>query len=163
MSEIPDIPADGNVRVAWLTSIANKPAPTVAELNAGLLLTSVATATGLTGWQPDTASVGNRKLDSTFNSSDVGTISINDPTLQFFKQTGTDTIYNTLVFGAVGFIVIRRSLASATAWASAQLLVGVYPAKCAQRRWVDVEENSMERWEVQMKITSAPAFDAVVA
>ena len=160
---MPDIPSDGNVRVSWVTTIASKAAPTVAELNAGLLLTSVAAADGLAGWQPNTHSVPNRKLDSTFNSSDVGTIQIDDPLLRFFKQSGTDTIYTTLVKNAAGFVVIRRSLPSATAWASTQLLVMVVPAKCGQRRWLDVEENTNERWEVPIKITAEPAFDAVVA
>jgi hypothetical protein len=160
---VADIPADGNVRVAWVTSIANKAAPTVAELNAGLLLTSLMTADGLGGWQPKTASIGNRKLDSTFNSSDVGSVSIDESTLTVYKQTGTDTIYNTLVKNAAGFVVIRRSLPSGTAWATSQLLVMVAPAKCAQRGWEPVEENTMERWAVEIKITAEPAFDAVVA
>lgn len=158
-----DIGADGNVRVGWITSISNKQAPTVAELTAGLLLTSVMSAAGLAGWQPNTNKVNNRKLDSTFNSSDVGTVEIPDPSLQFFKQTGTDTIYNTLTVGATGFVVIRRSIASATAWTAGQLLVMVAPAKCGYRRWVDVEENTDERWEVPILITAQPAFDAIVA
>jgi len=161
-----DIPADGNIRVTWVPGaggIANKAAPTVAELNAGILLTSLLAADGFTGWQADTASIGNRKLDSTFNSSDVGSISIDDPILRFFKQTGTDTVYTTLVKLAVGFIVVRPSLPSATAWASSQLLIGVYPAKCKQRRWLDREENTMERYEVPIAITAEPYFDAVVA
>lgn len=160
---MPDIPADGNIRVSWVTSIANKAAPTVAELNAGLLLTSILAADGLAGWQADTATIGNRKLDSTFNSSDVGSVSIDDPILRFFKQSGTDTIYTTLVKNAAGFIVIRPSLPSSTAWAATQLLIGVYPAKCKQRRWLDREENTMERYEVPIAITAEPAFDAVVA
>jgi hypothetical protein len=149
--------------VSFLTAVANLAAPTVAELNAGLLLSSIASAEGMSGWQPETASVPNRKLNSTFNSSDVGTISIEDPVMQFFKQTGTDTIYNTFIKGTPGFIVIRRSLASATAWAATQLLQGVYPVKCGQKRWMDVEENTNERWEMPFKITAEPAFDAVVA
>lgn len=158
-----DNPSDGNIRVSWVTTIANKAAPTVAELNAGLLLTSLMTADGLSGWQPQTADVANRKLDSTFDSTDVGSISIDSPVLRFYKQVTGDTIYTTLTKLAVGFVVIRRVLPSATAWATSQLLMGVYPSKCAQRAWLDVEENSMDRWEVSIKITSEPAFDAVVA
>lgn len=161
-----DNPSDGNIRVSWVpgaAGIANKAAPTVAELNAGLLLTSLMTSDGLAGWAPTTADVGNRKLDSTFNSTDVGSISIEDSTLRFYKQVTGDTIYTTLTKLAVGFVVIRRVLPSATAWATSQLLMGVYPSKCSQRTWVPMEENTMDRWEVQMKITVEPAFDAVVA
>lgn len=161
-----DNPSDGNVRVTWVPGaggITSKPSPTVAELNAGILCTSLMTSDGLAGWAADTASIGNRKLDSTFESSDVGSISIEDPTLRFYKQVTGDTIYTTLTKGAVGFVVIRRVLPSGTAWTAAQLLMGVFPAKCSQRKWLDMEPNTMDRWEVQMKITAEPAFDAVVA
>lgn len=160
---MPDISSDGNIRVQFVTSIASKAAPTAAELNAGLRLDAVASAEGLIGWEPTTASVNNRKLSSTFNSSDVGSISIDESTIEFFKQSGTDTIYTTLVKLAVGFIVIRRSLAAATTFAAAQPLQGVYPVRCGQRSWVGVEENTNERWRMPFKITDEPAFDAVVA
>jgi hypothetical protein len=161
---VADIQADGNVRVTWMASPpANKQAPTVAELNAGLLLTSVITSDGLAGWQPESARIGNRKLDSTFNSQFIGSVSMEDALLRFYKQTGTDTIYNTLTVLATGTLAIRRSLPSATAWASTQLLVMVAPVQCGYRKWLDVDENSMERWEVSMAITATPAFDAVVA
>lgn len=158
-----DIPSDGNIRVSWVTTIANKAAPTVSELNAGLLLTSILAADGFTGWQAETANVPSRKLDSTFNSSGVGSVSIDNPILRFFKQTGTDTIYNTLIKNASGFVVVRPSLPSTTAWASGQLLIAVYPSACKQRRWLDREENTMERYEVPIAITAEPAFDALVA
>lgn len=158
-----DNPSDGCIRVSWVTTIANKAAPTVAELNAGMLVTSLMTADGLDGWAPVTADVPNRKIDSTFDSVDVGSISISDSTLRFYKQVTGDTIYTTLVKGAAGFVVIRRVLPSATAWAASQLLMGVYPSKCAQRAWIPLETNTMDRWEVSMKINAEPAFDAVVA
>ena len=160
---MPDIGSDGNIRVAFVVSIGTKASPTAAELNGGLNLSSVASAAGMTGWEPTTASVNNRKLNSTFNSSDVGSISIEDPQMEFFKQSGTDTIYTTLVKNAAGFIVIRRSIASATTFIAGQLLQGVYPVRCGQRIWVGVEENTNERWRVPFKITDEPAFDAVVA
>lgn len=158
-----DIPSDGNIRVSWVTTISNLALPTVTELNLGLLLTSTMRADGLAGFEPDTADVPNRKLDSTFNSVDVGSIQMSGTMLGFFKQTGTDTIFNTLGKGTAGFVVIRRSLPSATAWASSQLLQGVYPAKCGQRRWLGVEQDTDERYDIPIKITAQPAFDAVVA
>jgi hypothetical protein len=163
---MPDIPSDGNIRVTWVpgaSGIANKFAPTVAELNAGLLLTSILAADGFTGWQADNAKVNARKLDSTFTAQGVGTVSIDDAMMRFFKQSGTDTIFTTLTKNAVGFVVVRPSLASATAWASSQLLIGVYPAICMQRRWLDREENTMERYEVPIAISAEPAFDVTVA
>jgi hypothetical protein len=160
---VPDISADGNIRVQFVVSIASKAAPTAAELNGGLRLDAVASAAGLIGWEPETASVNNRKLSSTFNSSDVGSVSIDESTIEFFKQSGTDTIYTTLVKLTVGFIVIRRSIAAATTFSASQLLQGVYPVRCGQRTWVGVEQDTNERWRMPFKITDEPAFDAVVA
>lgn len=161
-----DIASDGNIRVTWvsgLSGIANKSAPTVAELNGGLLLTSIIAADGFTGWQADNAKTNARKLDSTFTAQGVGTVSIEDAMARFYKQTGTDTIFTTLVKNANGFVVVRPSLPSSTAWASSQLLIGVYPVTCMQRRWLDREENTMERYEVPFAIREEPAFDVTVA
>lgn len=158
-----DIGSDGNIRVVFVVSIASKASPTAAELNGGLRLDQIASAEGMTGWEPTTASVNNRKLSSTFNSSDVGSISIEDPQMEFFKQAAADTIYTTLTKLASGFIVVRRSLPASTTFVAAQLLQGVYPVRCGQRSWVGVEENTNERWRMPFKITDEPAFDAVVA
>lgn len=158
-----DIGSDGNIRVVFVVSLGSKASPTAAELNGGLRLDLVASAEGMTGWEPSTASVNNRKLSSTFNSQDVGSISIEEPQMEFFKQAGTDTIYTTLVKLASGFIAIRRSLAAGTTFSATQLLQGVYPVRCGQRIWVGVEENTNERWRMPFKITDEPAFDAVVA
>ena len=163
MSPIPDIPADGNIRVSFLTAVSNLALPTTTELNAGLLLTSTATASGLIGWEAATASIPNRKLNSTFDSVDVGSVSIDESTIEFYKQSGTDSIFTTLTKGTAGFVVIRRSISSATAWATGQLLVGTFPVKCSQRTWVALESNTMERWRMPFKITAEPAFDSVVA
>lgn len=160
---MPDIGSDGNIRVVFVVSIASKASPTAAELNGGLNLSSLISAAGLIGWEPSTASVNNRKLNSTFNSSDVGSISIEEATLELFKQSGTDTAYTTLVKLATGFIAIRRSIATATTFSAGQLLQGVYPVRAGQRTWVGMEQDTDERYRVPFKITDEPAFDAVVA
>lgn len=158
-----DIPADGNIRVAFLLSCANIAAPTVAELNAGIQLAYVATADGLTGWEPETASIPNRKLGSTYDSVDVGSVSMSEPSMTFFKQDGTDTTYNTMSYRAAGFIVIRRSIDTDTAWTAAQKLMGTFPVKCGQRKWLNVEANTMERWTMPFKVHVEPYYDSVVA
>jgi hypothetical protein len=159
---VADIISDGNVRVYWVSAIANTSAPTVAELNAGIALQSTMTPDGLVGFQPKTNDVPNRKLDSTFNTVDVGTVMVSDVALRFYKQTATDTIYNTLTKGTAGFIVIRRSLSSGTAWASSQA-VQVWPAKCGETAWLDPEQDTEERYEIPIKITTQPVIRASVA
>jgi hypothetical protein len=164
---MPDITGDGKIRVYWVTTIANQNAPTVAELNAGIDLTSTITADGLMGLQPETADVDVSSLASTFNATDNGRVSFSGTKVRLKKQSGTDTIFTTLVKDTAGFLAVRRSVAQATAWASAQNLE-VYPAKCGEVARVDFEPNTVERYEIPIKITAGsggagPSLRAAVA
>jgi len=157
-----DITADGKTRVYWVTTIANIQAPTTTELNAGIALQSTLTADGLVGFRPDTADVDTSALDSTFNTMVNGRTSFSGTLLRLKKQSGTDTIFTTLIRDTAGYVVVRRSVASTTAWASSQA-VEVYPALCGEVARVDPEPNTVERYEIPIKITSSPALRAAVA
>jgi hypothetical protein len=157
-----DIPSDGKTRVAWVPSIANIAAPTTTELNAGMLLQSTLTADGFAGFRPETADVDTSSLDSTFNTMVNGRTSFSNTLLRLKKQSGTDTIFTTLVRDTAGYVVVRRSTASSTAWASSQP-VEVYPALCGEVARIDPEPNSVERYEIPIKITSTPNLRAAVA
>jgi hypothetical protein len=157
-----DIISDGRTRVAWVSSIANKAAPTVAELNAGMLLHSFMTDDGLSGFRPGTNNVPNRKLDSTFNTVDVGSVTAEDTLLRLYKQDGVDTIYDTLIYRLSGFVVIRRSLLASDAWAAGQK-PQVWPARCGEVAWLDPEADTEERYEVPVKIIDQPELRALVA
>ena len=115
-----------------------------------------------------------RLLASTFNTGVNGRTSFDDIVLQFKKQSGTDTIYDTLNRDTTGYLVVRTSVAESTAWTAAQK-VRVYPVQCGEVSHVDPEENSLERYEVPLTVTagatgdgfrassSGPAWDAMVA
>jgi hypothetical protein len=159
---VPDITSDGKTRVYWVTTIANINAPTTTELNAGIALQSTQTADGLAGFRPDTADVDTSALDSTFNTTVNGRTSFSGTLLRLKKQSGTDTIFTTLIRDTAGYVVVRRSIASTTAWASAQA-IEVYPALCGEIARMDPEPNTVERYEIPIKITSSPAMRAAVA
>jgi hypothetical protein len=159
---VADVVADGKTRVSWVPTIANIAAPTTTELNAGMLLQTLLTADGLGGFQPETAKVDTSSLASTFNTARNGRTSFDSPTLTLKKQDSADTAYTTLIRGATGYIVIRSSIAEATAYASAQAL-RVYPVECGEVQHMDVEENSLERYQVPLTITSQPNLRAAVA
>ncbi len=159
---MPDIVADAKTRVSWLFSCVNPALPTLTELNAGILLHSLLTPDGLIGFAPTTADVPSDALDGEYDTVDVGRITFSGTMLRFKKQSGTDTPYATLVKGATGFIAIRRSIAASTAWASAQAL-RVFPAKCGETSDLPLEKNTMEKYEVPIKIYQAPNLRAVVA
>ncbi len=157
-----DIPLDGKVRVGYVPTIANQAAPTTTELNAGLLLQLTLTADGLMGFRPETAAVDTSSLASTFNTSTLGRVSYSNMGLRFKKQDGTDTIWNTFTRATVGFIVLRRYIDQATAWASGQK-IQVYPIIVAVEADVDPEPNSLGRWESPLFLTAEPTLRAVVA
>lgn len=157
-----DIVIDGMTRVDWVSAISNQAAPTTTELNAGIALTTTVTDDGLIGWEPETADVPTTPLSGTFDTVDVGRVSFSGTALRLKKQTSTDTIYDTLVKNTAGYIVIRRNVAYNTAWTAAQK-VEVFPVKCGETKALMPAANTLSRYEVPMKITSAPTMRATVA
>lgn len=157
-----DSNTDGRTRVYSVPSISNIAAPTVAELNAGTDLTGLITPDGLVGFEPETGDVDNSKLNSTFNTTSPGRVSYSGTLLRFHKQTGTDTVYNTLVYAYATNIVIRRDITSSTAWATSQA-VEVYPVACGEIRNLTPEPNATHKYEVATKITSQPNLRATTA
>jgi hypothetical protein len=91
-----------------------------------------------------------------------GRTSFDNTTLRLKKQSGTDTIFTTLTRDTAGFLVVRRSVTESTAWASAQA-VEVYPALCGEVARMDPEPNTVERYEIPLKITASPSLRAAVA
>lgn len=159
---MPDSTVDGRTRVYSVPSIANINAPTTAELNAGTQLEPFMTPDGLVGFEPDTSDVDNSKLNSTFNTVTTGRIGYSGTMLRFIKQTGSDSIYNLLVFNYATNIVIRRDVTASTAWAASQA-VEVYPVVCGQVRDLSPAPNEVHKYEIPLKITTQPQPRATTA
>ena len=158
-----DVFADGNVRVAFVASIASIAAPTTSELNAGILLQTTLTPDGLMGFEAETADVDTTSLASTFDTKGIGRDAYSGTALRLKKQTvGSDTIRTTLSRGTTGNIVIRRGITETTAWASTQQ-VEVYPIICGRRKELTPEANGLLKYEVPVKVWQPPNPDAVVA
>lgn len=157
-----DIIADGRTRAAWVTTISNIAAPTVAELNAGILLQSTLTPKGLQGLQPSTAKIDASSLASRITLQRNGRAGISDSMLEFKKQDATDTIYDTLLFGTAGYLVVRTSILETTAWTIAQK-VRVYPMECGEVIHVDIDENTLERYQIPLTLTGTWNLRATVA
>lgn len=156
-----DIVVDGTVRVYYVAAISNEAAPTTAELNAGIALQSTMTPDGLQGYEAETADVDNSALDSTFDTVTIGRDSFSNTGLMLKKQTGTDTIFDTLTRGTMGYVVVRRYVTSTTAWAAAQK-VSVFPIICGQTKEISPEKNTVARYMVPTKITDSPTLRATV-
>lgn len=157
-----DLISDGKTRVAWVSSIANIAAPTVAELNAGLDLTERITPDGLK-IDPSTADVDTGSLASRFDTKTVGRVGFeNELTLKRGTTVPEDLPYNTLLYGVEGYLVVRRGVDYETAWTIAQV-VEVYPTACGEPANVSPAANEVSKFMSPQKVTSAPDTRAVVA
>lgn len=158
---MPDLVSDGFTRISWVPSIANIAAPTTAELNAGTLVHDRVTPDGLKV-DASTAKVDTSNVASTFSTEKAGRTSF-DNSLTLKRQDGSDAMFQTTFRkNQTGFLVIRRNLASGTAWASTQR-VEVYPSECGEPQLVSPAANEVQKYTVPLMVTAEPATNAVVA
>jgi len=152
--------SDGNFKISWVPSVANVHAPTVAELTAGTSLEGVITPDGYKN-KASTAPIPTSSLASTFDTEAAGRKKF-DISLELMRQTLPDSVYALLAYRASGFLAVRRTVATATAWASTQQ-VGIFPVQCGQREESDAAENEVQKCTVPMFLTADPDDNAVVA
>lgn len=161
-----DIIVDGRTRVSFVPSIANIAAPTVAELNAGTILTLMLVPTGLENFENTTALVDNTSMASTWDTSLPGRQSMSGtPSLLLKRQdAGSDPVFTLLTTpNTNGFIVVRDELDQAAAWATAQRME-VYPVRTAAHSMVGRNEtNSVLKYRVPTPVTGPPALKAISA
>jgi hypothetical protein len=93
---VADALTDGNIRIYSVPSIANINAPTVAELNAGTDLSASSPRTASSGSSRTRRPWTTRRSIRTFNTQQPGRASWSGTLLRLFRQTGTDTVRNTL-------------------------------------------------------------------
>jgi hypothetical protein len=154
------IVGDGKERWEALPAVANTAAVTLAELAAGMKISQVVLEA--TGFAPETASVPTPSIEETFDTAVPGRRSYSGMKMRMKKQPGTDTVKNNLVADSEWYLVRRRSVAVATAYASAQK-IEVYPVIVAEPSTVDFEPNMIERYDVPFMPSAPPVLNAVVA
>lgn len=148
------------IKVYFVTTIANKAAPTVAELNAGTDISNFITKDGLTV-PSNQNNVANASLAETFDSELPG--SFGGPlSMTGIRDAATDTFWNLVVYGTAGFIVVRRGTATATAWASTQK-VEVYPMTWHEPIPMQTASNEQGRFTAAAPVSSQPSLKATVA
>lgn len=153
---------DGMVRWDFVPTIANKAAPTTAELNAGTALASWTTKDGLTV-PANQNMVDDANLSDTFDAQVVG--SFGGPLSMTMKRDSVpanDTAWNLIVYGLTGFVVVRRGVASATAWTAAQK-AEVYPCMFHEPVPAQTATNEQGRFTATAAVTSQPNLKATVA
>jgi len=155
------VPADGNVKVVFVPTVADPKNPKATELNAtsALDITCGVTGGGFTT-STDVQTLTDERLCSTQTFEDVGTFTyaiddieyIIDP--QDVSPTGENKIYQTLVPNTTGFIVVRYGKLFSDAFA-ADDVVDVYPVKLGPQVKSAPERNTKLRAK-QKPYTVAP-------
>lgn len=157
-----DLITDGNTKVAWVGSIANIHAPTAAELIAGFDWTTRITPDGLKT-DAATASVDTSSLASTFGTSQVGRRSFTvELTIKRGSTTPEDQPKQTLIYGAAGYLVVRRGVAYTTAFTAGDK-VEVYPVSASEPSNVAPAANEVSKFTAALMVTADPDTAATVA
>ena len=101
---------EGKSNVYWATSIANKNAPTVAEITAAVALTNFVAKDGV-AVNITTNNVDSATIAETFDAQLVGSYG-RDLQVTMFRDDTADTAWNLCVYGTNGYLVIDRVRAS---------------------------------------------------
>ena len=152
---------DGFTRVAWVTTITSKSAPTVAQLNAGTDITGFLTKEGLVT-PANQNMVDQGTLATTFDAQGVGTWGSAPIELTGYRDNVDDDAYEAFSYGDDGYLVIRRGVAATTAWTAAQK-VEVWPASSHQPLNQPPATNENAKFKVVLAATEEPALRATVA
>jgi hypothetical protein len=155
MPDIPSTPADGNVKVMWVTAITNTSAPTALELNAASSkdLSCHLTADGFTPGL-DEQTITDTRLCETETFEQPGRTS-RTLALQYIDNSNTaldNTAFSTLVPGTAGFLAVRRGKPYDTAFAAADK-VDVWPVKAGKYSDLPPEANSVLKVAQKMFVT----------
>ena len=145
------------LRVQWVVTIANRVAPTAAELNAGVNLSTFVPVDGVNlGGSRNNASQA--MLGDAFVAEEPGTWGT---TLEitFTRDGTTDTPWDLYAGGykSIGYFVLRRT---GTGSAAAGNKLEVYPATSHEPQMLASAENEYSKYTVTFAITAKPELEA---
>lgn len=165
MSDIPSTPADGNVKVAFVPTIADPAAPTTAELTAAGVVDLSCYLTA-DGWTPglDEQTITDDRLCSTQTFEQPGRAA-RSLTVKYIENPGSATdnkAYTTLVPGTSGYFVQRRGKPFDTAFAAADV-VDVWPVTAGKYDPQPPEANSVLKVAQKMFVTGTVEQNVAVA
>jgi hypothetical protein len=160
---MPRIASTGNIQLHYLPAVADKAAPTVTEIGAGVDLTDFLLRDGLSlpldGNTIDVAGAAER-----YNSTDAGTFGGNPIRASFFRDSddAEDLAWDTLPRGTRGFFLVSRFEGSDETLATGDR-VEVWPIVVISRSHRDIEQDGAYRFDVSCAVPTPPDDDAVIA
>jgi len=152
--------SEGRTNVYWATAVANKAAPTVAEITAAVALTTFITKSGVQT-PITTNNVDSAMISETFDSQVTGSWG-SEIELTMKRDNTADTAWNLCVYGTAGFLIIDRFRNSGTL-PSVGNKVEVWPAQMHQPAVVPPAANTLVTFVEKFAVTSQPNLSATVA
>lgn len=169
MADIPSTPADGNVKVLIVPTIADPAAPKLTELNAvsAVDISCYLTSDGFTPSLSEQA-IADERLCSTQTFEQPGR-----------SSRGLDVVYidntnsanaatdnkakSTLIPGSSAYLVVRRGLPFDAALAATTQKVSVWPIKPGQYSDLPPEANSVLKTAQKLFVTGPVRTDVAIA
>lgn len=158
MALLPSTPADGNVKVVWVTTIADTAAPSATELNAvtSIDLSCYLTADGFTPGLDEAVIADDRLCDTeTFEQPGRSQRTLSVTYIDNSNTADDNDAYETLVPGTAGYIVVRRGKAYAGDFTATTDKVDVWPVKCGKQNDLPPEANSVLKVSQKLFVTGA--------
>lgn len=166
MTQPTSIPADGNLRAAWVPAIADTANPTTTELNAAGAVDLSCYLTG-DGYSPSTDEqvITDDRICSRQTYEQPGRYQDQLEVKYVYRAqeplSATNKAFTTLKRGTAGYIVTRWGTAYETAWAAGQI-VDVMPAKAGVQMKNPPEANSILNVSQKIFITGEQKRDVAV-
>jgi hypothetical protein len=158
---VPVYSNDGKIRIQWVAGTTlSVSTPSAATVTAGTRLDQFVTKDGLTV-PADQNNVDVAVLSDTFDAQVVGSFG-GAIEMTGVRNDTADTFWDLCVYGTVGFIVVRRGMASASAFASTQK-VEVYPVQMHEPVPAQTGGNTVGQFSISLPVTSQPNLKAVMA
>jgi hypothetical protein len=151
---------EGRTNVYWATAIANKAAPTVAEITAAVALTNFIAKDGV-AVNISTNNADSATIAEIFDAQVAGSYGA-ALELTMFRDDTADTAWNLCVYGTNGFLIIDR-FRTAGVLPSVGNKVEVWPAQMHKPAMQNTAANTQQRFTESFAVTSTPNDSATVA
>jgi hypothetical protein len=157
------VAADGNIRVAWCTTLTTT-APTAAQCTAGTDLSYYLTPDGLTPSLDQQQITDERLADvQTFEAPGRYTRSLNELKYVINPASAPDNAAAVaLTNGAVGYLVVRFGVAAGTAFAASQK-IDIWPLTIGITTKQPPEANSVLKAVTKVFVTNTVIDDATLS
>lgn len=154
------LPYEGRTNVYFATAVADKNAPTVAEISGAVDITNYIPKDGLAP-NLSTNNVDSATIAETFDAQVVGSWG-GALAITGFRDDTDDDFWDLCEYGTDGFVIIDR-FNPAGELPTPGDVVEVWPVQMHEPVMQNSAANTQQRFVETFAVTSAPAMNAVVA